>query len=81
MDNLAAERILELATKPPEPIRETVEEFNKRLDLEIKIENKLIAEFIQKLKDLPTWSSRDNIFTINQANINDLIEEYEDSRK
>ena len=42
---------------------------------------KLIAEFIQKLKDLPTWSSRDNIFTINQANINDLIEEYEDSRK
>ena len=49
----------------------------KRLDLEIKIENKLIAEFIQKLKDLPTWSSRDNIFTIHQADINELIEEYE----
>ena len=35
--------------KDPEPIRETVEEFNKRLDLEIKIENKLIAEFIDKI--------------------------------
>jgi len=40
---------LEGCTKPPEPIRETVEEFNKRLDLEIKIENKLIAAFIQFL--------------------------------
>ena len=36
-----------------------------------------IAEFIQKLKDLPIWSSINNVFVVNQEFINNLIEEYE----
>ena len=54
------------------------EEMFKRKDFR---KNKLIVGIIQKLKDLPTWSSRDNIFTVNQAYINKLIDEYEEMIK
>jgi len=71
--------------KPPEPTLPNPFKMEYSRDevaiLLKKQKQDLIAEFIQKLKDLPTWSSRDNIFTINQVDINDLIEEYEDSRK
>ena len=42
-----------------------------------KQKKKLNAEFIQKLKDLPIWSSINNVFVVNQEFINKLIEEYE----
>lgn len=42
-----------------------------------KQKQELIDKFLVKLKNLPIWSSKDNIFTVNQEDINLIIEEYE----
>ena len=70
--------------KPPEPYPKVVYQLgtDSKEYFELKeAYDKLISDFVEKLKNLPNWSTTYNTFLVNWKDITEVIEEYEGKQK